>query len=64
MVMPHLDNAGTKNEASFAAVAIAERIVSTNARQVTEAMQQVLKVTENDQIRKRARDVLSKARSL
>ena len=62
MAMAHLDNAATKDEAAFAAVAIGEKIVDQKPREVAEAMQKVLKATENRNVRKRGRDVLNKAK--
>jgi len=61
MAMSHLDTAATKNEASFAAVAIADKIAAQNGAEVTEAMRKVLKATDNSDVRKRARQALNKA---
>jgi len=62
MAMAHLDNAATKDEAAFAAVAIGEKIVEQKPGEVAEAMQKVLKATENRNVRKRGRAVLNKAK--
>jgi len=62
MAMAHLDNAATKDEAAFAAVAIGEEIANQKPREVIEAMQKVLKATENRNVRKRGRTVLNKAK--
>ena len=62
MAMAHLDNAATKDEAAFAAVAIGEKIVDQKPGEVAEAMQKVLKATENRDVRKRGRAVLDKAK--
>jgi HEAT repeat protein len=62
MAMTHLDNEATSAEASFAAVAISEKIVGQNPKQVTEALQKVLKVTNNKNVIKIAKQTLQKAR--
>jgi len=62
MAMSHLDNAATKDEAAFAAVAISEKIVGQKPGEVAGAMQKVLKATENRNVRKRGRNVLNKAK--
>ncbi len=61
LAMAYLDGASTKNEACFAAVAIAEKIGAKNAA-VADAMEKVLKATANNDLKKRARAVLNKAR--
>ncbi len=63
LVVPHLGNPGLKEEASLAAVAIAEKIVRTHPSQVVEAMGQVSRVTANKDVAKRARGLLGRARS-
>jgi len=60
--MSHLDNAATKDEAAFAAVAISEKIVGQKPGEVAEAMQKVLKATKNRNVVKRGRAVLNKAK--
>lgn len=62
MAMAYLGNASTKNEACFAAVAIAEEISSKNATEAADAMEKVLKATTNNDLKKRAGAVLNKAR--
>jgi len=62
MAMTYLDNAATRDEAAFAAVAIGEKIVEQKPREVTEALQKVLKATNNRNVRKRGRAVLNKAK--
>ena len=62
MAMAHLDNPATKDEAAFAAVAIGENIVEQKPREVAEALQKVLKATDNRDVRKRGRAVLNKAK--
>jgi HEAT repeat protein len=62
MAMAHLDNAATKDEAAFAAVAIGENIVEQKPGEVAEALQKVLKATDNRDVRKRGRAVLNKAK--
>ena len=62
MAMTHLDNEATSAEASFAAVAISEKIVEQNPKQVTEALQKVLKTTDNKNVIKTAKQTLQKAR--
>jgi len=62
MSMAHLDNAATKDEAAFAAVAISEQIVDQKPGEVAEAMQKVLKATDNRNVRKRGRTILNKAK--
>ncbi|MCH8121052.1 MAG: HEAT repeat domain-containing protein [Planctomycetes bacterium] len=58
MAMTYLNDPATKNEASFAAVAISEKIV----QQVADAMQKVLGATKNRNVTRRARAVLNKAK--
>ena len=62
MAMEHLDNTATRDEASFAAVAISEKIVGQKSREVAEALQKVLKATRNRNVRNRARRTLDKAK--
>ena len=62
MAMSYIDNPATKNEAWFAAVAIAEKIAAENRAEVTDAIQKVLKATDNKDIIRRARQTLNKAR--
>ena len=62
MAMSYLDYAATKNEACFAAVAIAEKIVGQKPAEVREALQKVMKATDNRDVTRRARATLNKAR--
>lgn len=62
MAMRHLDNAATRDEAAFAAVAIGEQIAEQKPREVVEAMQKVLKATKNRNVNRRGRMVLNKAK--
>jgi HEAT repeat protein len=62
MAMAHLDEPATTDEASFAAVAISEKIVEQSPGEVAEAMQKVLKATDNRNVRNRARQILNKAK--
>ena len=57
-----LGDAPVKEEASLAAVGIAERIVGRHPAQVAKAMQEVLKVSANRQTIGRARRVLGQAK--
>jgi HEAT repeat protein len=62
MAMEYLDNAATRDEAAFAAVAIGEQIANQKPREVIEAMQKVLKATNNRNVNRRGRMVLNKAK--
>jgi HEAT repeat protein len=62
MAMSHLDDGATTLEASFAAVAISEKIVGQKRGEVAEAMQKVLKATNNRNVRNRARKTLNEAK--
>jgi HEAT repeat protein len=62
MVMEYLDNAATKNEACFAAVAIGEKIAAKNKSEVADAMQKILQATTNNDLKKRARQALNKTK--
>jgi HEAT repeat protein len=62
MVMEHLDNPATKNEASFAAVAISEKIVQQKPGEVADALQKVIPATNNKNVLRRARATLKKAK--
>ena len=61
MVVPFLTNPATKDEASAAAVAIGEKIASSHASQTADAMKKVLVATANDDLQKKAREVLHRA---
>jgi len=62
MAMMHVDDPATTDEACFAAVAISEKIVEQKPQEVTEALQKVLKATENKNVIRNARQTLQKAR--
>jgi len=62
MAMAHLDDPATRNEASFAAVAISEKIVQQKPGEVTDAMQKVMRATNNRNVTRRARATLNKAK--
>jgi HEAT repeat protein len=62
MAMAYLDNAATKDEACFAAVAIGEKIVRQGSGQVADAMRLVLKASDNRDVTRRAKQVLNKAK--
>jgi len=62
MAMTHLDDPATRNEASFAAVAIGEKIVEQKPGEVADAMQKVMRATKNRNVTRRARTVLNKAK--
>jgi HEAT repeat protein len=62
MAMANLDNQSTRNEAGSAAAAIGSNIAEQHPREVTEAMQKVLKSTSNRNITRSAREALNKAR--
>jgi HEAT repeat protein len=58
----YLDNAELKEEASLAAVAIAEKIASSHGAEVTAAMGQVAKVTANKKLAARAEAIARQAK--
>ena len=62
MAMAHLDDPPTRNEASFAAIAIGEKIVEQKPGEVADAMQKVMRATKNRNVTRRARAVLNKAK--
>lgn len=62
MAMAHLDDPETRNEASFAAIAISENIVEQQPGKVADAMQKVIKATKNRDVTRRARATLNKAK--
>ena len=63
MAMSYLDNPTTRLEACFAAVAISEKIVGQEPAEVAEALQKVLKATDNRDVTRRGRPILNKARA-
>jgi len=62
MAMGHLDDPATKDEASFAAVAISEKIVQQKPGEVTDALRKVMRATDNRDVTRRARAILNKAK--
>jgi hypothetical protein len=62
MAMAHLDDPATRNEASFAAIAIGEKIVEQKPGDVADAMQKVMQATKNRNVTRRARAILNKAK--
>ncbi len=62
MAMTYIDDPATRNEASFAAVAISEKIFQQKPSEVADAMQKVLRGTKNRNVTRRARTVLNKAK--
>ncbi len=62
LVMSHLDDAELKEEASLAAVAIAERIASSHGSEVAAAMQRVSKATANGKLSERATAIARQAK--
>lgn len=61
MVMAHLDNPATKDEAGFAAVAIGEKIVDQELGEVADALQKVMQAVDNKEVTDRAKVILDKA---
>jgi hypothetical protein len=62
MAVTYLNDPLIRNEACFAVVAISEKIVQQNPDEVADAIGQVLKVTNNKNVIKRAEQVLDKAK--
>jgi HEAT repeat protein len=62
MAMAHLSNPATKDEAAFAVVAISEKLVEQKPSEVTDALQKVMRATDNRDVTRRARAILNKAR--
>ena len=62
MAMAQLDDPATRNEASFAAIAIGEKIVEQKPGEVADAMQKVMQATKNRNVTRRARAILNKAK--
>ena len=62
MAMGHLDNAAVKNEVCLAAVAISEKIVEQKPGEVSDAMQKVIKATDNDDVKNRAKGIVEKTK--
>ncbi|MFP4058209.1 MAG: HEAT repeat domain-containing protein [Candidatus Brocadiia bacterium] len=62
LTMAHLGDAGLKEEACLAAVAVAEKILGDQPAQVAQAMGKVIKATANQRLAKQARQLLARAR--
>jgi HEAT repeat protein len=62
LVLTHLSNPDLKEEASLAAVAIAEEIVESHPAQVADAMKQVSAATSSQAVARRAKSLLAKVR--
>jgi len=62
MAMAHLDDPATKDEASFAVVAISEKIVQAAglADEVADALRKVMRATDNKDVIRRAKAILGK----
>ncbi len=58
MVLTYLDNPATKAEAGLAAVSIGQRILRTNRKEVVQALQKVLKSTDDLNLKQRVNAVL------
>ena len=54
----YLDGSSIQNEACFAVVAIAEKMSARHRAKVTEVLQKVLKTTTNEEVKKRATQIL------
>jgi len=64
LVTPYLDHAATREEASAAAVAIAEKLIQEGqASKVVEALQKVVQVTKDADLSQRAQALLQQAQS-
>ena len=61
LVVPYVDNPVTQSEAAAAAVAIAEKLVPTRPADVAEAMERVLKTGGDENLKKRAQQLLDQA---
>jgi hypothetical protein len=61
VVVPHLSNPSLKEDASTAAVAIAEKIVQTQPAAVADAMKQVIDATSDTELAGRAKRLLRRA---
>ena len=62
MAMAYIDNSETKDEASMAAVAISEKIVEQKPGEVADALQKVIRATDNKEVIRRAKETLDKAK--
>jgi len=62
MIIPHLGNFSLSEAASSAAVSIGEKIVNQDPKSVADAMTKVIAVTKNEDIAKRAKVLISRAK--
>jgi hypothetical protein len=60
LVVPFLDNPATKDEASAAALAIGEKLAGSHPAEVAQAVKKVLKATKNQDLLKRAEELLGR----
>ncbi len=60
MAVTALDNPNTRSEAILAVLAISEKIAAQNPAETASAIQKVLDTTDNEDISKRAKEILSK----
>lgn len=60
MTTAYLDDSAIKNEACFAVIAIAEKMAPENKVALRQALQKVLAITTNNEVKKRARQVLER----
>jgi len=60
MATSYVNDRAIRNEACFAVIAIAEKMAPKNRAQIREALQKVLKITNNSEVKKRATQVLRK----
>jgi HEAT repeat protein len=58
MVLPYLDNPATKAEAGLAVVGIGQKILRVNRKEVVQALQKVLKSTDDPNLKERVNAVL------
>jgi HEAT repeat protein len=63
IVEPYLDDAATKDEAALAAVSIGEKVVARNPKEVQQVMNTVIKATTNEEVLKRARQLLKQSKN-
>ncbi len=62
MVVPHLANSSLREEASKAAVSIGEKLVNNDPKSVANAMTKVIAATQDEEIAKRAKVLLSRSK--
>ena len=63
MTMPHIESPAVSNEASIAIVAISEKIAHKNPAPVISALQTVLPTIENNDLARKARRIINRAKS-